>query len=303
MLSSDLQARLARARTALEGLSVGDAFGELFFWRISHGLLMAGVLPDWEWKWTDDTNMALSVYAVLRQHHEIVQDVLIKDFARRYDSGRGYGPAMHDVLRRIAAGEPWQPIVGGLFSGQGSYGNGTAMRIAPLGAYFADDLEHVVEQARLSAEVTHTHPEGIAGGIATAVAAAFACRWKEEGVRPSRREVIEAVIPYVPESEVRSGLHRTRDLAEQTHVAYVGAMLGNGSLVSSQDTVPFALWCVGDKLDKYEEALWMTASVGGDVDTNCAIVGGIVACYTGAEAIPAAWRKSREPLPAWAINT
>ena len=60
-----------------------------------------------------------------------------------------------------------------LFGGEGSFGNGAAMRVAPLGAYFADELDAVVEQASFSAEVTHSHPEGIAGAIAVAVAAAL----------------------------------------------------------------------------------------------------------------------------------
>lgn len=50
-----------------------------------------------------------------------------------------------------------------LFYGQGSYGNGAAMRVAPLGAYFADDLALATQQARLSAEVTHAHAEGLIG--------------------------------------------------------------------------------------------------------------------------------------------
>jgi len=78
--------------------------------------------------------------------------------------------------------------------------------------------------------------------------------------------------------------------------------LGNGSAISAQDTVPFVLWCAGECLDNYEEAIWLTASGGGDVDTTCAMVGGIVTTYTGIEGIPAEWIQAREPLPAWAIE-
>lgn len=55
----------------------------------------------------------------------------------------------------------------------GSMGNGAAMRVAPIGAYFADDLDKVLSHARASAEVTHGHREGIAGAMATAVASAL----------------------------------------------------------------------------------------------------------------------------------
>jgi ADP-ribosylglycohydrolase len=57
------------------------------------------------------------------------------------------------------------------------------------------------------------------------------------------------------------------------------------------------LFCAGAHLDNYEEAIWMTVSGLGDRDTTCAIVGGIVATYTGADAIPSDWLDSREPLP------
>jgi ADP-ribosylglycohydrolase len=75
--------------------------------------------------------------------------------------------------------------------------------------------------------------------------------------------------------------------------------LGSGFRVTAQDTVAFVLWCAGQRLDNYEEALWLTASGLGDIDTTCAMVGGIVASYTSIEGIPASWLAAREPLPQW----
>lgn len=63
------------------------------------------------------------------------------------------------------------------------------------------------------------------------------------------------------------------------------------------DTVPFALWCAVHFLADYEAALWCCCDVGGDVDTTCAMVGGIVAGAVGIEGIPVLWREAREPLP------
>lgn len=61
---------------------------------------------------------------------------------------------MHRVLRAIRGGEPWESVTSRQFGGQGSWGNGAAMRVAPLGAWFAVDLDQVVTQAGLSATVT-----------------------------------------------------------------------------------------------------------------------------------------------------
>ena len=81
------------------------------------------------------------------------------------------------------------------------------------------------------------------------------------------------------------------------------SILGNGSGLSAQDTVPFVLWCAGQHLESYEEAIWFTLSGLGDIDTNCAMVGGIVVLYSGKESIPPSWLQAREPLPAWTFNS
>lgn len=296
------QEKLKRARIALEGLSVGDALGG--FIEGSHRpTTLVWVRerrpPDVrEWHWTDDTNMALSIYAILRRLGRIDQDALALHFAEHYARGRGYGAGARRLLTYIREGGHWHEVAPNMFNG-GSYGNGGAMRVAPLGAYFADDLDAVVENARLSAEVTHAHPEGIAGAIAVAVATALA--WKLRGQeKPSRQQFIEQVLEYIPDSEVKS---RARRVAETsvTDIATITQMIGNGSQISAQDTVPFVLYCAARWLDNYEEAIWQTMSGGGDVDTTCAMVGGIVACYAGIESIPQAWRNKREALPDWAF--
>jgi len=167
---------LAGALCSLEGLSVGDAFGERFF--VDPGLAAAlihqRVVAEPPWRYTDDTEMALSIVSVLTAHGEIEQIQLASSFAEHHDWSRGYGAGMHSLLIRIGVGAPWEREAQRQFGGQGSFGNGAAMRVAPIGAYFADDLDRVVEQARRSAVVTHAHPEGVAGAIAVAVAAALA---------------------------------------------------------------------------------------------------------------------------------
>src|SRR5215470_17492418 len=296
-----LQDPIERAQTSLEGLSVGDAFGETFFVNpdVVEGLIEERALATRTWTYTDDTLMAMSIFSVLRQHGDIDQPTLARSFAERYDSTRGYGPAMHRLLWEIRNGEDWAERAQSLFEGQGSFGNGAAMRVAPIGAFFADDIDAVVEQAARSAVITHTHDEAVAGAIAVAVAVARACELRASMVTPGRSEFLDLVLPHVPESEVRSKIRQARDMPDNASVQFAVSVLGNGVGVSAQDTVPFALWCAAKHLTSYEEALWLTVSGLGDRDTTCAIVGGIVASYTGTEAIPHEWLKSRERLPDW----
>jgi len=292
---------LSRLQLCLDGLSVGDAFGERFFVNpdVVEGLIESRALPAPPWYFTDDTLMAISIAEILADYSEIDQAALAASFGARYDRSRGYGPAMHSLLRQINAGTPWQVAADGQFGGQGSYGNGAAMRAAPVGAYFAEDLNRVVEQAALSANVTHTHPEGVAGAIAAAVATAVAWRLRNADATPARSVFLDLVLAHLPDSEVKSKIRQAREMQLGASTQFAAAVLGNGTLVSAQDTVPFALWCGGECLGDFEEAMWMTVSGLGDRDTTCAIAGGIVAIHAGPESIPAEWLQSREPLPAW----
>ena len=294
--------RLARACLSLEGLSVGDAFGERYVTGYADEIIAARRLASPPWHYMDDTEMALSIVAVLRQAEEMDQDCLALSFARRYDMRRGYGPAMHGILPRMALPGAWPTLAGGLFGGQGSFGNGAAMRVAPLGAYFADDLETVAAQAYASAVVTHAHPEAAAGAVAVAVAAAYAWRLWDVRPLPTRQEFLDLILPHVPDGVVREKIRHARDLSPSASVILAMSALGNGSQISAQDTVPFVLWCAGQHSDSYGEALWLTVSGLGDRDTTCAMVGGIVALSAGMESIPEAWWAAREPLPLWPVQ-
>jgi ADP-ribosylglycohydrolase len=288
--------RLNRARVALEGLSVGDAFGSFFeFNTETVRLIEERKLPPTPWSYTDDTNMALSVYENLRLHGAVDQDALAASYVAHFDAERNYGVGVRQMLTRMSNGEGWQTVAKEMFFGEGSFGNDAAMHTALIGAYFADDLDKVIEQAKRAAEVTHTHPQGIAGAIAVAVAAA--CVWDA-----SKPDLIAAVLPHVPAGEVRDGIQRAYELPSGTTAQTAAEALGNGSRASVQDTVPFVLWCAKEHMGNYEEAIWQAASALGDVDTICAMVGGIIVAHTGTTGIPDEWRQYREALPRWALG-
>src|SRR3712207_3552089 len=100
---AELSGRLDRARCSLGGLAVGDAFGQCFFTNpdVVESLVDNRVLPAGPWPYTDDTQMALSVFSSLRKHGRIEQDDLAASFAFQYDNRRGYGPSMHGLLEWI----------------------------------------------------------------------------------------------------------------------------------------------------------------------------------------------------------
>lgn len=268
---------LVRARRSLIGLAVGDCLGERYFGPPEAVLQRIGKreLPKGPWRYTDDTEMALSVFAALRDHQSIDQDQLARAFATRMGENRGYGRSAFEILWSIRQGASWSRLSHGAFGGTGSYGNGAAMRVAPLGAYFADDIEACVTQARLQSEITHTHNEGIAGAIAVAVATALI--WQYRTKPPCPADFLRSVLAHVPLSETRDGIEAAAELDQDTRSDHAVARLGNGSKISAADTVPYCLWVVSRSLhSSYEEAFWCTVAALGDRDTTCAIVGGIL---------------------------
>lgn len=279
---------------------MGDAFGEKFFVKPSVGaeFVAKRELPRAPWFWTDDTAMGLSVYDTLEAHGRIDADDLAKRFGERYrhDPHRGYGGTAHDILGSIARGESWRESAGSAFHGQGSMGNGSAMRVAPIGGFFADDLDAVVANARASAEPTHAHPDGHAGAIAVAVAAALASQVGRGKASLAHEDFLKAVVQRTPDGPTRDGIYKAMSLIHIDDPRSAACALGNGSKVICEDTVPFSLWCASRWLEDFEGAMWATVSAEGDRDTTCAIVGGIVALRVGFEGIPSAWLKAREVL-------
>ncbi|MGI5348398.1 ADP-ribosylglycohydrolase family protein [Streptomyces sp. CA-250714] len=383
--------RVSRALASLRGLAVGDALGSQFFVPTNLSSLRRRELPPGHWQWTDDTEMAASVVAVLAAHGHIDQDALAASFAEHHDFDRGYGPAVNRMLRLIRQeGGDWRQLAASLFEGQGSWGNGGAMRVAPLGAWFADDPERAADEAERSAEVTHRHPEAVAGTRAVAAATALVAATEPgrpeaperpadclddgpdeaaagapevgagtvdgpgpgavgdpgvgtvggsgdrarsgaaggsgatggrgggtAGDRPGRgpdeadggptapltpETLLARVQELVPRSAVQAGLRRAADLLDYADVGTVAAVLGCGRRTSTQDTVPFTLWAAARNLGDYRAAFWTTASAGGDVDTTCAIVGGIVAAAGPGSAPPEEWQERTEPFPTWLLD-
>lgn len=289
---------LTRARLSLEGLAVGDTFGEQFFDVPAAALqrIHARQLPPAPWSYTDDTEMALSVYDALQHDGTIDQDALGRRFAARMDPARGYGAGAFRILDGIREGGHWRILSRGAFNGMGSFGNGAAMRVGPLGGYFAtSDLARISDEARRSAEVTHAHDEGIAGAIAVAVACALAWRQRDDA-GPLGRDWLVAVRDAVPTGYTREGIDEALALDRDTHPALAGQTLGNGASVSAPDTVPFCLW-IAAYYEDFEEALWSTVEALGDRDTTCAIVGSILALHVGESGIPEVWRRAKETLP------
>lgn len=200
---------------------------------------------------TDDTVMTIAVAEAFMgapDDESIIHERLIQSMQKwghRYPNA-GYGLRFSDWLD---SDDP-QPY--------GSYGNGSAMRVSSV-AWLYDDLDTVRRMARLSAEVTHNHPEGIKGAEATA-SAIFLAR-----TRHSKAE-IKAYI----EAQFNYDLSRTCDDIRPTY----------HHVESCQETVPEAITAFLEG-ESFEDVIRTAVSLGGDCDTLTCIAGSIAEGFYG----------------------
>ena len=194
-------------------------------------------------KFTDDTVMTLANADWLLTGDSLQK--IMKDYGNRYPFA-GYG----GMFRRWLWTSDSQPY--------NSFGNGSAMRVSPVGWAF-DTLVETLEAAKQSAEVTHNHPEGIKGAQATAACIFMARTGKS---KQEIKEYVERTFGY--------NLSRTCDDIRPTYRFNE----------TCQDTVPESIIAFLDSSD-YENAIRLAVSLGGDADTMGAITGGIAEAYYG----------------------
>ncbi|WP_294301233.1 ADP-ribosylglycohydrolase family protein [uncultured Chryseobacterium sp.] len=291
------------ASKSLTGISIGDAFGESFFGEESFvkSHIQQKIIPEGNLDFTDDTIMAIVIFRSLKKFEEIDQDFLAEEFTKNYhlDINRGYGPSMHRYFRDIKSGDYWKEVSYAKFEGQGSMGNGGAMRAAVIGAYFYDDLKTLKENAERSCEVTHANREAVEGTKAISLAAAFAVREKLGMEKLDQQDFIRNIQNELGNSDLKSKLNKCLYLDGNPRMELLVKTLGNGIRMTAQDTVPLVIWMLLRYRRNFEECLWNTVSALGDRDTTCAMAGGVSILCCNENTIPEwtttieNWKKSR----------
>lgn len=295
--------KLLLASKSLTGISIGDAFGESFFGEesIIRTYIHQRIIPESTLDFTDDTIMAIAVFRSLEKFGQISQDFLAEEFTQNYylDINRGYGPSMHQYFRAVKDGEKWKEVSYSKFGGQGSMGNGGAMRASVIGAYFHDDLDQLKTNAELSCEVTHANKEAIEGTKTIALAAAFVIQEKLGSIQLNQQEFIQKIQSELKDSDIKSKLNKVLYLDGNPSIELLVKTLGNGIKMTAQDTVPIVLWMLSRYRNNIEECLWNTVSALGDRDTTCAMAGGISILSCNEESTPdwiknvEDWKKSK----------
>jgi poly(ADP-ribose) glycohydrolase ARH3 len=276
------------------GTALGDAIGELAFRRPTKDGLLSEVEDRRTLVYTDDTAMAIGLAESLVEVRGLDQQHLGDTFRANYrdEPWRGYASGPLTVFSKVERGRmAYSEAAKTLYGGEGSFGNGAAMRIAPLGLLFHDAWD-LYQRAQLSATVTHTHPIGIDGAALQAHAVAQAV-----GLDPGETLSVEGFLGTLLEtartSVMRNKLGRVQQLARSGVPAQRAAReLGQGMAVHR--SLPFAIYCFLRHPDSFEDCLFCATLNGGDRDTLGAMACAVSGAYLGVRAIPRAWREKLE---------
>ncbi len=282
-----------RFKGCLRGLAVGDALGAKFEAQSGDSIrarfATVNALMDYpqeEIWYTDDTQMTIGVAETLIAHGEILEEPLCAAFVANYLPSRGYGRGARAVLDAMEDGKDYRQVAEEYFPG-GSYGNGAAMRVAPVGLLFRDDHYRLLEQARLSALPTHRHPLGIEGAqlLALAVALASASEHFERG--PFFAELIAACEsrPYRDQMEAAATVRDVDGLAK----------LGNR--IEALHSVPTAIASFALTPESFAATIGHVIFLGGDTDTLAAMAGALSGAYLGSRGLPRRLAKLLETSP------
>lgn len=278
-----------RFRGALVGTAVGDALGAPFegLARVPPAHIESLQREPHELVFTDDTAMTIGVARSLVDCGGFDGAHMAETLARIHatEPWRGYGSGPPQVFARLREGVPWDRAARHLFGGEGSFGNGGAMRVAPVALHAFPDIDRVVEVARLSAVITHTHPEGIDGAVAQAVAIT-ALLSEPTHLRPER--LISTIVDHVGSAVFQDKLRHIELNIETRSLDALAEVLGTG--IAAHASVPTALACFLNHRDSFAGAVMAAIGLGGDTDTIAAMTGALAGAMHGYSGIPAVWK-------------
>lgn len=287
-----------RFRGCLLGLALGDALGAPYefgpredipgrgrlFARFGRVMdLPVGTV-------TDDTQMTMALARSLVERGRLDGEDLAQRFARLWQEGRIIGPglASSEAAGRILSGVEWYKAG----CPEGRAGNGTAMRVAPVGLLRFDDPEALIEDARTQSIITHTDKRAVAGAVV--IARAVSLCLQADGLDTEEFVAEMARVARLDCPELAEYLEKLPAWLEAPREEAVGEIVRagqpgfTGSIVTPfvVPTVLASLYSFLRSPDDYQESVACAIGFGGDTDTLGAITGAVSGARLGEGALP-----------------
>lgn len=248
---------------SLLGLAIGDCLGVGY------------------WRYTDDTAMMIALAEAIIEGKGFSGDIAAEKFVQAYfqEPWRGYAPGPPMIFKMIREGRKWNENLDRYIYPQGSFGNGAAMRVAPLGLFYFDNPEKLREVVYESSKITHSHPLALEGAFLQAYAVSLAVKDEPEFLK-NLKNVARIDIYKKKLDAIEILLEKNERQKEVVRV------LGNG--VEAFNSVPTAIYSFLANRN-FQETLLYATSLGGDSDTIGAMAGAIAGAKYGVESIPGSW--------------
>jgi len=282
-----MDTKLSKFAGCLIGTAIGDSLGAR-----REGSRSFVEVTDLAPRYTENTAMTIAVAESLAECRDFHYWHMAELFLKKYEQEpwRRYGHTITRVFRLMRNGKLGFGMIDRDLYAEGSYGNGAAMRVAPVGLMYHDDPRMLRDVAYHSAGITHSHALGLEGAALQACAVALAVLAEPGNMSISdflgTLRMFTKPGPY--QEKLKTIIGFIVDGASREDVV---AKLGNGS--SCLESVPTAIYAFLSHRD-FKSAVIYAVSLGGDADTIGAMTGAIAgACY-GIEGIPSQWRETLE---------
>ena len=246
--------------------------------------ILAALIAMGKGRYTDDTQLTIALAeALLDTPGSIDIENVAFRFKNNFDTERGYGGTTWNILDSMNHGYQWQNAINDFGFPGGSYGNGAAMRVAPVALAFFGDESKVNWAAEVQARVTgHTHPSAVFGARMQALAVHQALMSATSSKPFNGPAFIEKISDQAPDDFIEP-LNWIRDNLDSEPAA-VQTKLGCG--IHAAESVPTALWCFLSCMDDPIGAILRAIHLGGDTDTIAAMTGALAGAYHGTKFFP-----------------
>lgn len=243
-------------------------------------------------RYTDDTQLTLALAEHLCTYPDVEPEALVAVFLDHFEDWRGYARGMHGIVAAWRQGMSPQAAATSVFP-DGSFGNGAAMRVAPVGAVHAQDLQRAAHAATRQAALTHAHPVGVDAAVVQARAVAAAAGGGRFGLAE-----LEAAAQACATVDLRDRLTVAVEQASRWTTAADPrpVALAIGTDVRASHSVAAALWVAAVAAD-FEQGVILSLALGGDSDTIAAMACAVLGAACGPDAIPGPWVERLEDGP------
>ena len=276
------------------GSALGDAIGQLAFSFRNKARLRPILATADTLTYTDDTAMMIGLAQSLIENRDVDSEHLGRTFHENFEKEpwRGYASGPPTVFHIVKTyGVPYVIAAQSLFDGRGSSGNGSAMRVAPIGLFFHKS-PLLTEKAFVSAEVTHSHIMGKQGAALQAIAIDQVLPLDPEEPFPLQL-FIDRLLAINLTPELHEKVGSIRSLLEN-HVSCVEAIRVLGKTVAIHESLPFSMYAFLKHPESFEESIFCAITNGGDHGYSGAMTGAISGAYLGIDGIAKKWQEKLE---------